>query len=1762
MNKFKKLLIAILFVALTFCVATACGEKKSNAVKNKFVVYGDQVVTVSGSAGKDIKFPEDPLRNGYLFDGWYTDEAFSGDPVTSGKYDGKTVYYAKWAVACRIEFDVDGGVLPVGYVLVKEGSTVLTAVADYSPVKGDLKFGGWFLGDEALADDIVATESGLTITAKYKAAFTVNAAFEAIEGADEVKAGYIKDYAFVGDNLEDYAAVHGFTAENADEFTITENASENVFDVTYSRNRYNYTVYEYYPDGSYSDPEQRRYYYEANVPVPTKTLFYEGYLFVGWATRKDAAYNEALKGETFRIDGDVTLYPVWDRGYSDMFGGGDYIFVDHENPNKVTLRRGGVDIPGEYDEDFELYFFKNEDESFSLKVTLDEETHRFIFYALRGGTYYLWDTTVEEENKENSEVYIDLDDTNKITYGSRVDGDKWLYKGTYEITSDGMYRAALKNAETQEEKTITFLLATNSATGNTVFRIRGDEYLYGSLARRLNYYPLISLDGFGNATIATTSQSYAYFYEIKGDVVTLASTAGDSVVIKIKDYDGKTGYDFYDKDLDVKMFCEAPAKLTAELTLDGCETAVYKFNDETYTGTYTAVASLLGGNIITVKTQINDKTVTYVYRSYDKVLSGRVVAVMFVECGEDYKESYFVDDTGSIKNKQVLVTENGTAKFYEVKDSSSGLAVASEGTITQNADGFYTFTANAEKTAEWAAVKSNERVFGTFYTGKYNVYYFLEEDGVKAASTTDYVVEGGATVRLVSAFGIYTTKDGYTVAGLASIQKTYIVITDGSKNYYFGLKENDSSLTLLDKAPMVLTKRYLKDGKATTDSNSRLTLTGKKTGDAYDAVYSVTTDGNTALHEGLAKPETLVYPGGLTLELYTFTSNDDAYKFRFYISQGSTIYGTVYYYNYYAVDDTIVFAEISALDDGDIENDGVTLKFIYENGKTALEYGDGTNVYKGSFDTRVETAKDGTETIVAGHLVKAFGKDEYTITAYNFKSADGGHDFTFTLLSDKFRISAENAEYTGEGKEKLELDGATHVARYTDKNGKQSYAYYIVTSGVLETDGKAIMTAVGYTTVIFDVKSDMTMEKRGNEAGGYVVVDNGELSGVAVKLDGHGSATIVYSDKDKADETATYTITDDIVTVMKGETPVYIGKIGVYTEKGKDYPALRLDVKGTVGAYLDQTDLSVIVLDDNGNATRYSSYGAKEIGYYYMIDDGVFYYADKELTNAYMYVVDGNVVRSSDFFASYYASDFASVVFYTNGIVRYNNNPENDKYYTYDEVTHTGRLYTKVESGDKNRYGYSYEGFSLNKNDKGEYDTLTYNDGNKERTYYYFNRQYITLTDATGDKTLEFQPTGLPTFTVEATLTTKVTTKDENGKDVVKYEKQSYYVILTYDKDGEPHTYLAKGVAGQVNGSIRANNGSYTYVYTEQYDLTADFGAKTFSFTPDTYKRSFRAYDYTYLYLLANGYQLESQYGIMQIVENVEGGVSNYTISGAFKYFPELDAEGKPVKKDNKTVVRDFTFENGKLSKAGYANGRYGHSYVAEFVVDGETYHMTFYLMPSGTFQKGIYAYQIAYVTKVTDKITVDAANDTVYFKEKLIYSGSRVSKGKGEDGAALYYEVGDEFLPSLRYNGEIVNAYFTEFKDGSWHFASQVYNVTSGVDYHYYYTPALDADNNEIDGGTVLRTRYYYATTGDKDKVYFLVDDDYNVVKVLSVTFCGNEETTAVAGCKKTGENVFEIVAGDKTYVLTFTKETGEDGATTINVAMAEKAADAENAA
>ena len=286
----------------------------------------------------------------------------------------------------------------------------------------------------------------------------------------------------------------------------------------------------------------------------------------------------------------------------------------------------------------------------------------------------------------------------------------------------------------------------------------------------------------------------------------------------------------------------------------------------------------------------------------------------------------------------------------------------------------------------------------------------------------------------------------------------------------------------------------------------------------------------------------------------------------------------------------------------------------------------------------------------------------------------------------------------------------------------------------------------------------------------------------------------------------------------------------------------------------------------------------------------------------------------------------------------------------------------------------------------------------------------------------------------------------------------------------------------------------------------------------------------------------------MQIVENVvDENNSYYTVSGGFAFLPELDADGKPVIENGQTKLRTFTFTDGKMSKAGYYRSRYGHMFTAEFVVDEETYHMTFYLMPTNTSSN--YVFQIAYISKVTKAVTLDAENDTVFFEEQLIYTAVRVQKGTDAEGKAVYYEVGDEFVPSLRYNGEIVCAYNTELEDGVWKISSQVFAcvvypryVQTSYDYHYEFTPTLDDEGN-VTGGTVTRTQFVYAKDSAGNTVYFLHDDDYNVKEVICIVFDGETDPVYATACVKTGDLTFEVTFGDKTYVITFTQNTDADG-------------------
>lgn len=1725
MNKTKRLFSAVMLVAMIAVACFALVACKGDSVNNYFVTYDGQKLTVSGKKGEAVQFPE-VTRDGYLFDGWYTSEDFSGSAVENAVFGEETTYYAKWAEVCTITLQPEGGEIKGTSVQIKQGTNVLQALADYTPTKGSLKFGGWFDGDTQITENSVADKGSMTLTARYMAKYTVNAYMEKPDASGEYTylEKYSTGYAYVGEPYAPDIKVSGFVvSEAAEEKVISEDETKNVFTVYYDRKTFKVSVYESYPNGGAPVlASAKNYAYGADF-IPKTEYLYEGYMMLGWATKQGATYADVI-GADFSLTSDISLFPVWEAGYTDMFSGNDYIFLKHDADNTAILLRGGIKIEGKYNARYDFYIFENDAEDFRVRARIDGE--HFIYYASRANSYSLLNGLTDL----NTDITIALDDLDGIKYYNRKSGV--TVSGKYVIDETGMYVATFEgNADVTESSSFTFVIGTYQ--GANAFRIRGEEYNYGEIARRGVYYPTITFDGFGTAVVKVSGQSPSnYSYSVDKNGIISLSSAQENVSLKIKEYNGQNGYDFYTADYD-KTYSLRKGNVT--LALDGCATAVYKNgNTETFTGTYYTKESILYDvlngkavyrTIVTVVADDGEKRVYLVYMDYfrneDGVAApGGIPIPWFEEKGATYTERRLVDNEGRLTDSYVVVDGNGNAATYEYVDKV--LTKTSEGTYEAQANGYSYIYTPADNTST-VNFKHGATEFAYCDYNGLTLCFALgyTDDNTTTNLYRRYITKGtGASEELiaVSVFGIYVNADGDILCGLLSKQTTYYILTDSSKVCYLSFDETDEQkFYVLQNAPLVMSKRV--DGK--TDSNTKLTVTWKKiTEDKTEAVYSVTdaTTKETTNFPGYFTSQTLLYPG-MEVYLYTFTSNDNTITFKFYLSSS----GSTYYFNYFDVDSVITFGSYTQLkdDDGTDDNSKLQLTDELSDGKLVIKFTDGKNEVKGTFDN--------------GKEVVAFGNDEYKAVVYTFTAIDGSKTFRFTLNNNYFRICSEDAAYTDDNGGLLELNGATHMAKYTDGNGKSSYSYYVVLDGVLEQNGKAIYMLVNDTETYLDLQGNK-FAIRGAESGTYNIFKNGVPYGKTIEFDGQGKAVIADMDGNNT-LNVTYTKDGNYITVFGAEgNELYAGKIGNVSLGGKVYPAYSLVMVSIAGSYINQSDLSVLVLDNVGNAVRYNSYGVRYDGYYFRIDDNLFYFLDSSSSFAALYTINGDKIVDTGTNMTFYSADFASVVFFASGTVLINNSEV--MYYVIDANGNakTYKAADNVDDEGTNEYGYIVGSIDIVIDETGSVPVrkVTYGTGVNQRTYTYFDGKHITFTDDEHGYTLEFQPDGGATFTVDATLTEAPAEGETEGKTT------KYYVGLSYDKDGKPYVYLADAVSGLVNGGERYN-------FTRNFDVTIDYNEKTFSFVKTDFKIGMTAYNYMYLYYLSYfgskaASMLSNMNGILSIVGTVNGDEITYTLSGAFNYVKVGDGQSS------------FVFDNGTLSAAGYYVNNYGHAYVSEFVVDGTTYHMTFFLMPPDT-AKGTYAYRIYSLTKVTGEVVVDEANDTVLYNEELVYTEFNIVKGKDEAGNDVYYKAGEAFHPGLKYNGTLVGSFpFDKEGEDTLTFFNFVFSGGKLAEESRYIVNVTRDDNGNINGASVKKQVALIAKTANGDTVYGWYDGNNTVEEIVGVQFKDEEKVTEPTNSVRNADGSFTVTVKGVTYKVVFTFTVGEDGKTTITVTMTEE--------
>ena len=149
-----KKLLSIVFIAFTLVLLSSCTDKK----------YSDETVNVlfftanSGSTQVEsyldldpdtlIEKPEDPIRPGYSFLGWYTEKEYTTEwEFTTEKVGEKSfILYAKWqAIIHNIIYDVNGGEMPTSSYV----TTFITGESKVLPLpkRTGFTFKAWYRYD-------------------------------------------------------------------------------------------------------------------------------------------------------------------------------------------------------------------------------------------------------------------------------------------------------------------------------------------------------------------------------------------------------------------------------------------------------------------------------------------------------------------------------------------------------------------------------------------------------------------------------------------------------------------------------------------------------------------------------------------------------------------------------------------------------------------------------------------------------------------------------------------------------------------------------------------------------------------------------------------------------------------------------------------------------------------------------------------------------------------------------------------------------------------------------------------------------------------------------------------------------------------------------------------------------------------------------------------------------------------------------------------------------------------------------------------------------------------------------------------------------------------------------------------------------------------------------------------------------------------------------------------------------------------------------
>ena len=343
----------------TFTGWTSSGK---GSISNTTYTFGDGNGTITAQYTGDNVTLQTPTKEGYTFDGWYT-ESTGGNKVTSPYTPTNDItLYARWtANQYTITFDADGG-------NVTPSTKQVTYDQKYgelpTPTKTGYTFEGWFMEDstQITSNDTVKITEDKTLKAHWKGAtytLTVNPNGGTWNESSELQT--VTGTYNSPKQIANPTAPNGYTVTLNNDGATTQIIQAKTFAgwVLSGKGKISETTYTF-GDGDGTITAQ---YKDDDVTLPTPTK--EGYTFDGWYT----AETEGNKVETpYKPTNDTTLYTRWTANkYTIIFDGNGS--TEPSTTKEVTYGEKYGELPTPTKEGYEFDGWYKED---GTKVTEDD----------------------------------------------------------------------------------------------------------------------------------------------------------------------------------------------------------------------------------------------------------------------------------------------------------------------------------------------------------------------------------------------------------------------------------------------------------------------------------------------------------------------------------------------------------------------------------------------------------------------------------------------------------------------------------------------------------------------------------------------------------------------------------------------------------------------------------------------------------------------------------------------------------------------------------------------------------------------------------------------------------------------------------------------------------------------------------------------------------------------------------------------------------------------------------------------------------------------------------------------------------------------------------------------------------------------------------------------------------------------------------------------------------------------------------------------